>query len=104
MKIVYSNNDGIKTDHLPVSLWLRVLPRIEGKLPTTDDGRSWLWLRLDTITEITVERQFENEYTINVVANGTKYHPTSLLLDGNESHAAEFKLIELVDAAIRTAR
>lgn len=108
-QLVHSTSDGIKTDIDPVPSWVHVIPRQDGKLPTTEDGRRWQWLRLDTITKIYAEVALsgidvgDHQYQIVVVASGEQYHPTKLLLDGNESGMAEFKLMGLVNAALRKA-
>ncbi|QSQ62202.1 hypothetical protein [Xanthomonas translucens] len=96
---IYTNPDGKE-------LWLNVLPKIEGKHPTTDDGQRTRWLRIDTITEVMAELAIdsavidERQYMMTVVADGKAFHPTIKLLDGNEAGMAEFTLIDMIGRAL----
>ncbi|WP_131830025.1 hypothetical protein [Xanthomonas citri] len=100
---IYTNPDG-------KNFWLNVLPKTEGKHPTTDDEQRTRWLRIDTITEVMAELAVDNEatdkrrYMITVVADGKEFHPTLKLLDGNEAGQAEFTLLDIIAHAVMTLK
>lgn len=87
-------------------LWVLALPRSANRIPDDKDGRNWRWLRLDRITEVMTEIAVGHpadesaEYMLIITADGQQYHPTKLLLTGDDVDPAEMAVLEHVDRAL----
>lgn len=101
-------DDGIElhevAPHVPV--WIRVVPAVEGRLPSKAQGK-WQWVRLDTITAVIPEVGIgvgddpeEWQHTLAVTAGGQKYHATAARFRGSLVNAPVERLLRVVGEAL----
>ncbi|HHZ56458.1 hypothetical protein [Xanthomonas vasicola] len=100
------NSFGITFNPAPAPLWVYALPRAEGRLPNENDERQWRWLRLDRITQIMTELGVGNpadesdQHMVTITVDGEQYHPTALLVKGDDIDSVELYVIEYVNRAL----
>lgn len=97
-------DDGIEL-HMVGSapVWLRVVPAMDGRLPSDWPNNGWRYVRLDTITEVIPEVAIgtgddpeEWQYMLSITAGDKKYHPTAVRFRGSAVNAPLGRLLRLV--------
>ncbi|MCC8685889.1 hypothetical protein [Xanthomonas campestris] len=97
---------GITLNDAAVPLWVLALPRTENRHPNDRDGRIWRWLRLDRITQVMTELAVGHpadesaQYMLTITADGQQYHPTKLLIAGDDIDPAELYVLEHVNQSL----
>ncbi|KLC55098.1 hypothetical protein [Xanthomonas perforans] len=99
------NRFGITFNPAPAPLWVYALPRAESRLPANDE-RQWRWLRLDRITQIMTElgvghpADESDQHMVTITVDGEQYHPTAMLVKGDEIESVELYVIDYVNRAL----